>query len=98
MHKCISELTIIVSDNGVSPDQCQAIIQCWNIFNWTLGNKLQWNLNQNSYIFIQENALANVVWKMAAILPRPQCVKNIIIKLSMLIDDQIVMSFKTGSS
>ena len=98
MHKCISELTIIVSDNGVSPDQCQAIIQCWNIFNWTLGNKLQWNLNQNSYIFIQENALENVVWKMVAILPRPQCVKNIIIKLSMLIDDQIVMSFKTGSS
>ena len=25
--------------------------------NWTLRNKLQWNFNQNSYIFIQENAL-----------------------------------------
>ena len=29
--------------------------QCWKIVNWTLGNKLQWNLNRNLYIFIQEN-------------------------------------------
>ena len=36
--------------------------------NWTLGNKFQWNLNQNSCIFIQENPFENVVWKMAAIL------------------------------
>ena len=28
------------------------------------------------YIFIQENAFENVVWKMAAILARPQCVKT----------------------
>ena len=48
--------------------------QCWNIVNWTPGNRIQWNLNRNSYIFIQENALENVVWKMAAILSRPQCV------------------------
>ena len=50
--------------------------QCWNIVNWTLKNKFQWNLNRNSYNFIQENASENVVWKMAAILSRPQCVKN----------------------
>ena len=49
--------------------------QCWNIINWILGNKFQWNLNRNSYIFIQENAFENVVWEMAAILSRPQCVK-----------------------
>ena len=42
--------------------------KCWNIINWTLRNKLQWNLNQKSYIFTQENALGNVIWKMAAIL------------------------------
>ena len=35
-------------------------------------NKLQWNLNRNSYIFIQENAFENVVWKRAGILFRPQ--------------------------
>ena len=29
--------------------------------NWTPGNKFQWNLNRNSIIFIQENALENVV-------------------------------------
>ena len=49
--------------------------QCWNIVNWTLRNKLQWNPNRNLYIFVQENALENVVWEMAAILSRPQCVK-----------------------
>ena len=78
-HLCVDNLTIIDSDNGLSPARRQAIIwhypnQCCNIINWTLRNKLQWNLNQNSYIFIQENAFENVVWKMSAILSRPQCV------------------------
>ena len=41
-----------------------------------LRNKLQWNPEQNSYIFIQENAYENVVCQMAAILSRPQCVNN----------------------
>ena len=49
--------------------------QCWKIVNWTLGKKLQWNRNRNLYIFIQENAFENVVWKMVAILSWPQCVK-----------------------
>ena len=48
--------------------------QCWNIVDWTRRNKLQWNLNKNSNIFIHENALQNIVWKMAAILSRPQCI------------------------
>ena len=48
--------------------------QCWNIVNWNLGRKLQWNFIRNSSIFIQENAFENVVWKMAAILSWPQCV------------------------
>ena len=58
--------------------------QCWNIVNWTPWNKHQWNVNRNSYIFIQENPFENVVWKMAAILSRPQCVKgNVIILCSI---------------
>ena len=75
-HICVSKLTIIGSDNGLSPGRRQAIIwtngQWWNIVNWTLGNKVQLNLNRNLniFIFIQENA----VWKMVAILSRPQCV------------------------
>ena len=44
--------------------------QCWNIINWTLAKKLQWNLNRNSHTFIKENAFENVVWKMTAILSR----------------------------
>ena len=35
-----------------------------DIVKWTLGNKLQWNINRNEYIFIQENASENAVWKM----------------------------------
>ena len=49
--------------------------QCWNIVNWTLSNKLQWNFNRNSNIFIQENALENVVCKKTSILTSPQCIK-----------------------
>ena len=45
--------------------------QCWNIVNWTLRNKLLWRLNWNSYIFMQENAFENVVWKMAACCTDP---------------------------
>ena len=59
---CGRKLTIIGWYNGLSPGR--------NIVNCTLGNKLQWNLNRNSCIFIQENAFENVVCKMAATLYR----------------------------
>ena len=42
--------------------------------NWTLRNKLQWNFNRYSNIFIKENASENVC-EMASILSRPQLVK-----------------------
>ena len=48
--------------------------QCWIIVNWTLRNKLQWNLNRNSNIFIQENAFESVVCETASNLSRSQCV------------------------
>ena len=52
--------------------------QCWNIVNSTLRNKLQWNFNQNSNIFIQENVFESVVCcEMVAILSQPQCVKPV---------------------
>ena len=53
--------------------------QCWNVVNWTPRNKLHWNLNSNSYIFIQENPFQNVIWKMAAMLSRSQYVKRAIL-------------------
>ena len=82
MHICVGRLIIIGSDNGFSSGLRQASI-------WTnvgillivpLGTNLsaQWNLNRNSFIFIAKNAFENVVWKMAAILSRPQCVKAFI--------------------
>ena len=80
-HICVGKLTIIGSNNGLSPGRRQAII-------WTndkilligpLGTNFSeiWNFNRNSNIFVQENAFENAVWKMAAIFPRPQWVKYI---------------------
>ena len=43
--------------------------QCCVIVNWTLKNKLHWNSNQNTTLFVEENAFENVVCEMAAILP-----------------------------
>ena len=37
------------------PTSSHYLNQCCNIVNWNLGNKLQWNPNHNSYIFIQGN-------------------------------------------
>ena len=65
---CVSKLTIIGSDNGLSPGRHQAII-------WTNGGILLiWTVGCNSYI-LQENAIEHV-WKMVAILSGPQCVED----------------------
>ena len=75
-HICVDKLTID-PDNGLSPDRRQAIIGL-NAEILLIGlfgrNKFQWNLYRNSYIFIQQNVLQNVVWEMSAILYRPLCV------------------------
>ena len=55
------------------PTPSHYLNQCWNIDNWTTGNKFQWNHNQHLYIIIQENAFENVVRKLTAILSQPQC-------------------------
>ena len=68
MHICIGKITITGSDNYLN--------QCLSIVNWTLGNKLQWNVNRNSNIFVQENAFENVVCEMTSILSWPECVND----------------------
>ena len=77
-HICVGKLTIIGSDKGLSPGRRQAIIQTNDgillFVNLTLRNKFQWNLKRNLYIFIQENAFETVVYEMASILSRPQCI------------------------
>ena len=77
-HIRVSTLTIMGSDNGLSPGCHQAIIwtKCRNIVNWILRNKLQWNVYRNLYICVQENAFEIVVMKLTAILSRPQCVNT----------------------
>ena len=66
---CLTKLTIIGSDKGLSPGWRQAII-------WTsgeilliriLGTNFSEILIEDSYVFIQENPFQYVVWKMAAI-------------------------------
>ena len=73
-HICFSKLAIIGSDNGLSPGRRQAIIwtNAGNIVNWSLGNKLQWNLPVG--IFIRKSAFENVVCEMMAILSWPHWV------------------------
>ena len=70
MHICISKLIIIGSDYGLVQIWHQAIIwtNAGNIVVWSLRNKIQWNVDRNPNIVIQENAFENVICKMAAIL------------------------------
>ena len=74
--------------------------QRWNMVNETLTNKLQWDINRNSYIFIQENALENVVCEMASILSRPQCVKvfSIIYSIKLSVESHKYISFRSFKS
>ena len=71
-HICVINLTIIGSDSGFfawTPPS-HYLNRCWNIVNWTFRNKIQWKLNQNSYIFIKENSFKDVICEMACILSR----------------------------
>ena len=71
-HIWVSKITIIGSDNGLSPCQHQAII--WTNAGILLIGSLRTifseNFNRNSNIFIKENAFENVIWKMATVLSR----------------------------
>ena len=66
-HICVGNLTIISSDNGLSPGQRHAMNQCWNTVNCTLRNTLQLNINRNSWTFIQEKSFENIC-EMAELL------------------------------
>ena len=79
-HICVSKLTIIGSDNGLSPGRRQAII--WTNAGILLIGPLVTNFSEiliEIYTFFnQENASENVVWEMVVILSRPQCVNVLI--------------------
>ena len=78
-HICVSKLTIIGSDNGLSPDWRQAII-------WTnagilligpLGTNFGETLIEILTFSFKQNAYESIVCETAAILSRPQCIKVI---------------------
>ena len=70
-HICVIKLTTIGSNKGLSPDRRQAII--WTNAGILLIGPLGTNFR---VILIEENVFENVVWKMAIIFSRPQCVKS----------------------
>ena len=76
-HICVSKLTIIAPDNGLSPSRRQAII--WTnpgiLLIRTLGTNFSELISEMHTFSYQEIAVEVVVWKMAAILPRPQSVE-----------------------
>ena len=69
MNLCISKLSNISSDIGLSPGRCQAIIltSAGILLISNLRKKSQWNCKWNSYIFIPENVSESVVYEMASI-------------------------------
>ena len=50
--------------------------QWWLIDNWTLGNKFNYNLNQNTTMCISGNSFEYVVYKMADTLCRTECMQS----------------------
>ena len=63
---CVRKKIIIGSDSGLSPSRRQALIwtNAWNIVNSTPRNKLQWNINRNSCIFIPNRRHEQAVMKL----------------------------------
>ena len=57
----------------VSAEQLREPMLEWNIIDFTPRIKLYWDINRNSYIFINENAVENAC-KMVAISSRLQCI------------------------
>ena len=68
-HICVGNLTIIGSDNDLSPGRRQVII-------WTNSGIFLIGHLSKSIHFIQENAFKAIVCRMAAILSRPQYVNT----------------------
>ena len=67
-HICVSKLTIIGSDNGLSPGRRQAII--WTIAGILLIGPLGTNFSEiliGIQTFSLENAIENIVCEMASI-------------------------------
>ena len=69
-HICVSKITIIGSDNGLSPDRCQAII--WTNAGLLSIGPLRTYFNEN-LIKIQQFSLTKMHVKMSSAKWRPSC-------------------------
>ena len=81
-HICVGNLTIIGSNNRLSPGRLQAII--WTNAGILLIGPLGTNFSEIfaeittfSFIFVQENVFESVVCEMAAILSQSHCVNSL---------------------
>ena len=78
-HICVSKLTIVGSDNGLSPCRCQSII--WTnagiLLIWTSGTNFSEILSEIHEFSFKKMAFENIVCEMASILSRRKCVNMI---------------------
>ena len=77
-HICVGNLTIIGSDNCLSPGRRQAIIgtNAGILLIRPLGTNFNEMLIEILTFSFMKNAFESVVCEMASILSRPQCVKE----------------------
>ena len=78
-HICITKLTIIGSDNGLSPGRCQAItwISAGILSIGPTGTNFDEILIKIHTFSFKKILLKMFVWKIVAILSQPQCAKFI---------------------
>ena len=74
--------------------------QCRVIINWTLRNKLQWLLNQNTNLFNHGNASENIVCEIAAILSRGRWVNALALGNCIIVMRQLwtIWMYKSHST
>ena len=67
-------------------DEMKTVALCyrWLIVNWTIKNK-----DQNTTLFVPENAFQMLVCEMAAIFSQPQCVKSL--SMSDMLEPYVVL-------
>ena len=84
-HICVGKLTIIDSDNDLSPDRRQAIIWTNAGILW-IGNKTQWNINHNSYIYTP----AQRSWRGGILdSPCPSVCPSVRLSVRLSVDDMV---------
>ena len=97
-HRYLLECTLSGSSMTSWTAPSHYLNQYWNIVNWNLGNKFQWNLNRNSNIFIHENAIESVVCEMAAIMSRPQWVNSMWKPQDDTVSQSILLALKSPAT